>query len=314
MVENNRVDILGSLDGVFIDFPNSLDGATLDIPNSLDKNGIIVPPGGIFEGFNDGVDIGSVEFNDGVDFGTIDECVIAGKFAYIVNKIVSTVNVATVNIQEADDLKFIKNMFIATADQGQLRTAELTGDHLYIVNNASGTNGRLYSLRLSGIDSQSARFGAVRTGFLDVKDELTGRTGEFSESLIVGGRGIYSQGLLGGGNSSDIKRSVKNIVIAGASSTVVLDMTDDITTYIIDAFGITGDWNIDVENIKVGHKIQVQVSSLPAGNIDLVFADAKFAVDGGDTDTLGDSGDLAVLEAVLDTGAANTVILTVTEV
>lgn len=250
----------------------------------------------------------------------INSCVIAGRFVYLLNSDTAAgpprdIMIATIDIQDADNLIFLQNKAFASAN-AQGGALVITGDHLYATINAGiGTDKRLYSLRNSGLETQSMRAGTIRVDSIDVKGETTTRTIDVSESLEVGGRGILSNGQISGQKGSQIKRPTTTVIRTGTIvSDIILDMSQDISIYIIDLTGsASGVWPIDVINQRPGNKILIK-ALLTAFDADAIFSDAKFAIDTGNTDTMSVDGDLAVLECVLDDDSTNSIIATVTEI
>lgn len=202
----------------------------------------------------------------GVSIDSVSDCVVAGKYAYMLNQdtITDDIKIATIDLQDADNLVFLQNKTIVN-DTETVGTMAITGDHLYFTNRANQPNGKLYSIRNSGLETQSMRVGAGRFGDVDVKDTTTCRLADISESLHVGGRGILSNGKISGQKSSDIVRKEVSLV---APTAVELDFADDLTVYNIDLTGVgAGDIEASVTNLKAGHRILLKHKPSAAGDV-----------------------------------------------
>lgn len=242
------------------------------------------------------------------------DSVIGGRYLYVLGSVGVDKFITSVDLQDADNLIKLGDSIIAGAGSLTPSAIGISGDHIYAIGTGEG-EGQLYSMRLSGVDLASGKIGSIRAGILHVKDMFTSRVGQFTEALTVGTRGLLVNGPIVGQKGSKIKRPTTTVIRTGEVVTpIILDMSQDISIYIIDLTGsASGVWPIDVINQRPGNKILIKVLLTPF-DADAIFSDPKFAVDTGNTDTMSVDGDLAVLECVLDDDSADSIIATVTEI
>ncbi len=249
----------------------------------------------------------------GVSLGDVVDCVIAGRYVYILNKEVVAppfdILIATIDLQDADNLVFLQNKAVATETTGFPGGFAITGDHLYATLGASQPNGKLYSFRNSGLETQSMRVGAGRFGDLDVKDMTTCRLADVSESLHVGGRGILSNGKIAGQKSSDIVRKVRSFTLPSGAPTpdpFNIDLSDDVNVYDINADAIDENWDFDVINPRPGHRALLHITMTSDS---IFFTGLKYFTPIGLPTSAVTTDAYVKIEALLDDGSADSILL-----